>query len=189
MPFVSKIKIAVVGFAISFGIFSQAQANASIFGKDLFSGKNVTIESGKLGQVLIFMSAKCPCSNSHVQIIKKLSQQFSDFSFVVIHSNGDESLAEAQKYFKNADFKFGVIRDVDFKLADKFKAYKTPHSFVLDIAGNVLYKGGVTSSATADAADRIYLQEALNDISNNQPIKLAEGRTLGCAISRGKNVW
>jgi peroxiredoxin len=169
-----------------FGYMSLA--TAAITGKDLMTGKNRVVQPGKKGSVIVFMSARCPCSNSHLQIIKNLSEKFKDFSFAIINSNTDESLDEAQKYFKGAGLQFALIRDEKARLADQFKAYKTPHAFVLSADEKVLYKGGVTDSATGENAVKNYLQDALSDVEAGQVVRMAEGRTLGCVISRGENV-
>lgn len=158
----------------------------ALSGTDLADGKPVAIKAGKHGTVVTFMSARCPCSNAHVAILKKLAEEFKDFSFVVINSNSDETLEEARTYFKAADFGFPVLRDEDGKLADQFKALKTPHAYLLGTDGATLYRGGMTASAHGDASSTQYLREALVDVDAHRPVKTAEGRTLGCMITRGK---
>lgn len=162
----------------------------AITGKDLWSQKTVQVEPAQKGTVVVFMSAKCPCSNSHVQIMKQLAADFKNFAFVVVHSNRDETQDLSQNYFKKLDLPFPVIQDEENRIADQFRALKTPHAFVLNPDGKILYKGGVTSSTNGEAADKQYLRDALNDISAGRDVKVAEGRTLGCIISRGeKHAW
>lgn len=167
---------------------------ATFEGENLLSSQKIQVSrvaENKKGLVLIFMSTKCPCSNSHVSLLKKLAEQHKDFRFVVIHSNPEEPKAEAQTYFKSFAPNIEVIQDEKTKLADLFRAYKTPHSFVFNKTGEVVYRGGVTSSAHAPAADREYLTEVLQDLADGKPARLSEGRTLGCVISREgeKNVF
>jgi peroxiredoxin len=142
----------------------------------------------KKGLVFIFMSAKCPCSDSHVPLIKKLASTYKDFKFVVVHSNSDETKAETQKYFKKANFNFEVLADSKTQVADLFGAYKTPHAFVLSPQGEIVYQGGVTNSSKATSADEFYLDNALTDISKSQKVRVAEGRTLGCVILRESEI-
>lgn len=166
------------------------QGRASVGGLDLMSGKSVDVKSGKKGEVVVFMSAKCPCSNSHVAILKKLAKDYPDFTFVAVHSNVDEDRALTQEYFKKIDLPFAVIQDDGARIADVYKAFKTPHAFVVDASGKTLYQGGVTNSHNGESADRNFLREALADVDAGRAVKTAEGRTLGCAISRGeKFVW
>lgn len=153
----------------------------------LVTGEKVEIslkDVQQKGWVVIFMSAKCPCSNTHIEVIKKSAQQFKDFQFVIVHSNSDESKSEAEIYFKKANFDFPVLQDDKGQWADSFKAFKTPHAFVLDQTGKILYQGGVTNSSNAASASQNFLNEALQNISDKKPVAIASGRTLGCMIIR-----
>lgn len=163
---------------------------ADVTGTDLLTGQKTDVPPGSKGTVIVFLSAKCPCSNSHIDILKNLSKSYPDFAFVGVNANADESEAMAKTYFKNAALPFPVLRDSGFKLADQFKALKTPHVFLLSPDGKIVYKGGVTNSAHGPKADENYLKDALNDVHNGRPVKVANSRTLGCIISRGEShVW
>lgn len=154
-------------------------------GLDLRSNQEISIETGKKGAVIVFLSALCPCSNSHIDELKSLANEYPDFSFVAVHSNADETKDISQDYFKKANLSFPVIQDKEFQIADQFKALKTPHAFVLTTTGSVVYKGGVSNSKDARKADRKFLREALSDLSQGKSVQTPEGRALGCAITRG----
>lgn len=160
-------------------------------GKNLLTDAKVSIDSAtKKGMVVVFLSAKCPCSNSHIVELRNLAEEFKDFSFVGIHSNVDEDANLSKPYFQNAGLPFPVIEDEKAKLADQFQALKTPHSYVFSPTGEVLYQGGVSNSKDCTKADRKFLRDALDDIQAGKAVRMPLGRTLGCAISRGeKNVW
>jgi len=161
-----------------------APTSATISGTALLTGKALEVSPGKIGTVMVFLSSNCPCSNSHVPLLKKVAEDFKDFSFVAVHSNSDEPLEKSKPYFKAAQLPFPVLQDHNAKLADEYRALKTPHVFVLSPAGKVLYRGGVTSSATAAPTDTQFLREALSDITEGKPLRRSEGRTLGCVIAR-----
>lgn len=145
---------------------------------------------GKKALVVIFLSAKCPCSNSHIQELKALAETYKDFSFVAINSNIDESTSFAKSYFVDQALPFPVIRDHKTELADHYRASKTPHAFIVLPSGELAYQGGVSSSHRLEKAEHKYLREALDDLHNNRKVKTPEGRALGCAIARGdNNVW
>jgi len=134
--------------------------------------------------VVVFMSAKCPCSNSHIPELKNLVSRYKNFEFIGVHSNVNEPPDLTKKYFVEADLPFAVIQDNEAQIADQLKAYKTPHAFVLNPEGKILYQGGVTNSVNAQYAEKHFLKDALEDISQDKPVRLANGRTLGCIIMR-----
>lgn len=186
--FVSAL-IVVLGY---FPQVSALQQGLEIQGESLLSQEKLQIKlsTQKKGAVLVFLSARCPCSNSHTAELKQLSQDYPEFQFVAVHSNTEESIEESKKYFSEQKFSFPIIEDHKQVLAEEYKALKTPHAFVVLSSGQLVYKGGVSSSRTFDQADRKYLREALEDLKNNRPVKVAEARTLGCAITRaGENTW
>lgn len=163
----------------------------SISGQNLLTSEKIELQTeGQKGLVVVFVSAICPCSDSHVQELNRLAKDFSDFKFVAIHSNVNEPLEMSQAYFKKAGFSFPVIEDQKAQLADQFQAFKTPHSFVVLPDGSFAYQGGVSNSHDFAKSKRKYLREALADIQAGRAVQTPEGRTLGCVISRGeKNVF
>ena len=158
---------------------------AKLQGPDLFTGQMVELKPGPKGSVVIFLSAKCPCSNSHVEVIKKLAKEFPSAAFVAVHSNSDEGEELSRSYFRGADLGFPVIQDLQNQIADEFRANKTPHAFVVSSDGRTVYRGGVTDSKDAGKSARNFLREALEDLTSGTKIRTAEARTLGCSISRG----
>lgn len=166
---------------------------AVVSGKSLKSGQErvFQIQGSHKATVLVFLSAVCPCSNSHLVVLEALSEKHKDFQFVGIHSNADESLSDSEKYFKAASISFEVLQDSRSKIANQMKAFKTPHVFVISPEGQILYQGGVTNSSNAANATQPFLANALEDLSKGQKVRVSEGRTLGCIIVRegDKNAW
>ncbi len=159
-----------------------------ISGLDLVSGKNVTysLEGSTRATVLVFLSTRCPCSASHQGVLSELAQEFGPKGVRVLglHSNANESVEEAARFFSHAQFSFPVIQDPGAVLADRFEAVQTPHVFVLSPQGEVLFQGGVDNSKSAEKATRPFLREALNEIVEGRPPKEKSVRVLGCQIQR-----
>lgn len=186
----SQILITVTLLSCSIFTFASPKLD-SISGESLLKAEPVTLSAAnKKGLVVVFLSSRCPCSNSHIGELKSLATEYPDFNFVAVHSNVDEGPESSKPYFENAALPFPVIEDKKVELANAYQALKTPHSFVIKPDGSIAYQGGVSSSNQFAAADRKYLREALEDLQNDRSVKTPEGRTLGCVISRGeKNVW
>ena len=134
--------------------------------------------------VLVFLSSSCPCSNSHVQHLKELSQLYTNVKFIGVHSNADETFEEGRKYFSSKDLPFPVVRDVDSEWANRLKASRTPHAYLIDSKGEILYQGGVSSSSQPDKADDLYLKNVLSDFLSDKKIENSQTRVIGCEITR-----
>lgn len=182
--------IKLIAFAVLL-CFDTAHATGPSFepvtGVDILTGKPVTAAPGSKGLVIAFLSAKCPCSMSHIPELNELATQFKDFSFIGVHSNMDENEQLSRAYFAKTKLPFPVIADSNAKLADRFKALKTPHVFVVASDGRILFQGGMSDSKDCANADRHYLKEALGDLHAGKPVREASVRSLGCTISRRKS--
>lgn len=171
-------------FAFSFSAVAATSALKTIPTMPAVGGSAVKLDPKAKGYVVVFVSAKCPCSNSHIAELKELASQFKEFQFFGVHSNIDETKEMTESYFKKADLPFPLVHDHKAALADELKAYKTPHAFVLSPDGEILYQGGVTNSSNAPKATEHFLKAALEDLKDGRKVKIANGRTLGCVISR-----
>lgn len=171
-------------FIILTSLFVNA---APLKGKDLLTERPIEIHPKEKGTVVVFLSAKCPCSASHINEIKRLAAENPAFQFVGVHSNSNEGKELSQNYFKLVALNFPVLQDTGGKLANEFRASKTPHVFLLSPAGKAVYKGGVTDSKNCDTSGRNYLKEALSDLNQGKAVRTSEARTLGCAIARGES--
>lgn len=170
-------------------IFCSAQC----FGQTLptLEGQNVVTNADqkvswqeKKGTVLVFLSSLCPCSNAHISHLKELAQKYTDINFIGIHSNADEDAKESQQYFTQQGLSFPVLRDESSLWANRLKAYRTPHAFLISPQGDIIYQGGVTSSADASKAEKFYLKETLKRWLAGKKIENKQTRVIGCEIAR-----
>ncbi|MBS1960364.1 MAG: redoxin domain-containing protein [Bdellovibrionales bacterium] len=177
-------KVALL--TIFWTFIAHASVSLPVEGQNLLTDKTVKASvENKKGLVVVFLSAVCPCSNSHVAELTKISNEYPDFNFIAIHSNANEEVAVAKNYFTDKKLPFPVIQDSKAKLADEFKALKTPHVYVVRPNGEIAYQGGVTNSADCSKADKNFLRDALDDIKQSHVVRTPSGRTLGCVIKRG----
>lgn len=157
-----------------------------VAGKDLLTGKVVSMEAepSRKGTVVLFLSAKCPCSKSHETGLAELAREFTDFSFVALHSNSDEPLEFAAEHFRAVSLPFPVLRDEKAEIASRFGALKTPHAYVLGPKGECLFDGGVDDSKDPARAKQFFLKNALTEIRAGREPAEKTVRTLGCIIKR-----
>lgn len=158
------------------------QTKAAINGLN-HAGKKVEIEiPHNKATVVVFLSSKCPCSNSHIGTIKDLKNKFSDVQFIGVHSNYNEDKKSAEEYFQQANLGFPIIYDDQTSIAKELGAVKTPHAFILDSKGKIIYNGSVTSSSNAVLAKENFLLIALNEIQAGKTPSEPNRKTLGCYI-------
>lgn len=176
----------------AFFFTSLAQASTSVpavlEGTDSLSGKLAQIElkAAKKGTVVLFLSARCPCSRSHEESLKALWKEYAPrgFQFIGVHSNRDEDAEVTRRHFTGTALPFPIIEDPELKLANAFGALKTPHSYLLKPDGEMAFQGGVDNSADASQASQYFLKEALSAVDSGRDPAVKVARALGCAIKR-----
>lgn len=174
----------VLSFVFLFGNSNTLFASIKASGQNYFSGKveSMEVEDEKLA-VVVFLSATCPCSDSHVEHLNNLSAKYPKIKFYGFHSNQDQNSKLGLEYFQKKKMKFPVWRDEKAKVADKLGALKTPHVFILKNE-EVLYSGPVSDKSNFSKSERHYLEEFLVANAAGTKFEAPTKRPLGCYIAR-----
>ena len=84
-----------------------------------------------------------------------------------------------------------VLIDPLSKVARAYGATVTPHMYVIDANGLLVYKGGIDSIATSDASDIAkatqYVRIALDELQAGKPIAQASTRAYGCTLKYNRS--
>ncbi len=82
-----------------------------------------------------------------------------------------------------------VILDSEGKIGRAYAARTTPHMFVINAKGALVYKGAIDDKPSANHADvpiaRNYVREALNAVSAGKPADPDTTRAYGCSVKYG----
>jgi thiol-disulfide isomerase/thioredoxin len=167
---------------IAWSVAGEVPIPTEISGADLLTHSKINLPLKKA--VVVFLSTECPCSKSHVPLLGRLARDFTDFKFIAVHSNVNEAEANAQTFFSENPLGFSVIQDSQARLANAFGAVKTPHVYVFDEAGSIVYRGGATDCAFAPDAKKQYLKDALEALRLGKKPAVNQTKTLGCYIQR-----
>ena len=79
-----------------------------------------------------------------------------------------------------------ALLDPTSAIARLYEAKTTPHIFVIDPAGKLIYQGAIDDKPTTDQQDlkgaRNYLNETLTDAMAGKPVPVASTRPYGCSV-------
>ncbi len=94
---------------------------------------------------------------------------------------------EAQKFVTGQEAKpTAYLLDPKGLVGKGYGAKTTPHMYIIDGNGRLVYKGGIDDRATADAADiakaRNHVLAALGELKAGKPVSVAETRPYGCSV-------
>ena len=84
-----------------------------------------------------------------------------------------------------------VLLDPQSKIARAYGATVTPHMYIVDVSGVLVYKGGIDSIPSADTADipkaKQYVRMALSEVLAGKQVAEASTRPYGCSLKYGRN--
>lgn len=158
------------------------------------NGKTTTLNDQKRenGLLVIFSCNTCPfvvAWEDRYPVVNELSKN-SKVGFVLVNSNenkrnDDDSVDAMKAHAAKHKYVMPYLIDVDSKLANAFGAQTTPHVFLFDKNGKLVYKGAIDDNyKNASEVKEFYLKDALADLAAGKEIKTEETRNLGCSIKR-----
>ncbi len=79
-----------------------------------------------------------------------------------------------------------LLLDPDGQVGRAYGAKTTPHLFVVDAAGTLVYDGAIDDNPSTDSADipgaRAYVSEALDAVLAGAPVPVAQTKPYGCSV-------
>ena len=79
-----------------------------------------------------------------------------------------------------------TVMDTDGKIGRAYGARVTPHMYLIDPQGKLIYAGAIDSKATANPADiktaTNYVSQAIGEVTAGKPLSQATTRAYGCSI-------
>ena len=161
----------------------------------LFTGTDTNGKSWSLaelkGKVVVLETTnhQCPYVAKHYRAGNMQAQQREATAKGVIWLTVAAS-APGEEGFVNAA-PTAVILDPQSKIARAYGATVTPHMYIIDAAGILVYKGGIDSIPSSDTADipkaTQYVRVALDQVLSGKQVAEASTRPYGCSLKYGRN--
>ena len=146
--------------------------------------------------VLEWANQGCPFDQKHYLSgnMESLQRQWTGKGvvwFSVLSSapgeQGSVSPAEENQYLKKMNAApTAALLDNQGTIGKLYQAKTTPHIFVIDPQGKLIYQGAIDDKPTTDQADiktaHNYLNDALNSAMAGKPVAVASTRPYGCSV-------
>jgi peroxiredoxin len=167
-----------------------------------FSATDSTGQQRSLSQfkgkfvVLEWFNPDCPFVRKHYNSgnMQKLQADATSKGaiWLTIDSSADGMegyLNAAQAEAKRAEWKAkqtAFLLDADGKVGQEYGAKNTPHMFVINPEGKIVYEGAIDSRATPNPADipvsTNYVKVALDQAMAGKPVSTPSTRPYGCSV-------
>ena len=105
---------------------------------------------------------------------------------------GYVTAAEANEIVReNGAAPAAVLLDPQSKIAHAYGATVTPHMYIIDGSGMLVYKGGIDSIPSSNVADipraKQYVRVALGEVMAGKPVTDASTRPYGCSLKYARS--
>ncbi|MCI5058115.1 MAG: thioredoxin family protein [Flavobacteriales bacterium] len=153
---------------------------------------------GDNGLIVIFSANSCPFvvgsksaegwEGRYSGIYEEASKK--DVGMVLINSNhamraSKDSFAEMQARAKTKNYQWPYLFDEGAKVADAFGARTTPHVFLFDKDGILVYRGAIDDNVKSpEKVKNHYLKNAVENLAKGLEISPNSSRNIGCSIKR-----
>lgn len=146
--------------------------------------------------VLEWFNADCPFSRKHYEAgnIQQLQKAYADKGVVWLTiassapgKQGNYGPQETNDIIaKREAAPTAVLLDASGEVGHLYDAKTTPHMFVVDPEGKVIYQGAIDTISSADAtevpqADN-YVKAALDAAMSGQPVAVSSTKSYGCSV-------
>ena len=158
-------------------------------------GKMVSMAdyTGAKGFIVIFTCNTCPYAKLYEQRIIALDKKYKDQGFPVLAiqpNDGDlspgDSFDEMKANAEKKGFTFPYLLDETQEIAKTYGATRTPHVYLLNKEGNklrVVYIGAIDNNhKDADAADKKYVENAVEAVLAGKKVPVTLTKAIGCGI-------
>ncbi len=189
-----KTRLWMLLLASTISTFALADKNPSLdFKLKNIDGKEVRLQADYRNckaTVVTFLGTECPLVKLYVSRLNQFASEFADnnIQFLGISSNRHDSIEELKAFARVHKLEFPVLKDPGNKIADLFKAKRTPEVFVLDDNFTIVYRGAIDDQYTygvqqADARNH-FLKDVLSAIVENNELSFESTEASGCIIGR-----
>jgi peroxiredoxin len=139
--------------------------------------------------VVTFTCNSCPVAQAYQDRLIAIQKEYRDKGVQVVAINSNDrtvtppdSFEEMQKRAKEKQFNFPYTYDETQSVARGYGAKVTPHIFLVNPEGVVIYRGAIDNNQDPKLADKAYLRAALNQALTGQKVATPTTKAFGCTI-------
>lgn len=156
--------------------------NILLFGKNDEDSFNIE----KKYKTYVFFSTTCPICIYYSKTINEFAEKYKSVEFVYVYTGG-YSKKQIKEFNRTYSINISFINDCKQKLLNKLKGTTTPEVFLVE-GDSILYSGLIDDSffdigRRKSANITYYLQDAIEEVLSNQPIKIKKTIPVGCLIN------
>lgn len=141
--------------------------------------------------VLEWFNPECPAIVQHHKAATTFNDLNKDFKdkdvvFMAINSGAKGKQGNGKelntKLAKEYGIEYPILLDESGAIGKAYGAKTTPHCFIIDKDGNLVYNGAIDNGSFGKNGDKNYVRDALNQVTKGETVTTAETKPYGCSV-------
>jgi peroxiredoxin len=173
-------------------ITSQTQVGVAApdFTLKAFDGNEISLSDYK-GKIVVleWFNYECPFSRYHYEksntMIDLANKYRNSYVTWLAINSSDLSTEEKNKEFSETyKLPYPILDDRDGKIGRAYGAKTTPHMFIVNTAGVIVYSGAIDNAPLGNADGEIvnYVDKALEELTTNTKVSISQTQPYGCTV-------
>jgi len=189
------LMVGIMGSGLAAAQAIVGQAAPAFSGKDT-AGKTVSLADFKGKYVVLeWVNPDCPFVQKHYNSGNMPATQkhavAKDVVWLSVNTSGSaendpKAVAVLATWAKTKNAAATAILVDDGKIARSYGARTTPHMYLIDPAGKLVYAGAIDSKASANPADIAgatnYVIQAIDEVVAGKPVSKSITQPYGCSV-------
>lgn len=155
-------------------------------------GHPVTLSKIEGVRVIEWVNPDCPFVQRHYKAgtMKHLASAYRDrgVTWLTINSTNYMDRAADKKFHDSHGLPQPILLDQDGTVGHLYGAATTPHMFVIDSRGTIVYRGAIDDDPRGSKGEAAtnYVAAALDAVLAGKPVSVSETRPYGCSVKYKK---
>jgi len=192
------IKIAAIAvLAMPMMLYaSQKPVKAPDFKLKNYNGKEVKLADYK-GKIVVleWINQECPFVKYHYEkkpTMNELAARYKKKNVVwlAIDSTNHQETEKNKEYAEKNKILHPILDDRSGKVGRAYKATNTPHMFIIDTNGNIVYNGAIDNAPLGKVPEDKelinYVDKALKELTSGKAVSIAKIKPYGCTVKYKK---
>lgn len=157
--------------------FTLEDQSGSIVSLSDFGGKMVVLE---------WMNPDCPFVQRHykAKTMTTLAEKYGDVVWIAINSTHYMTKEDDKTWVEKYNLSYPILDDKPGKVGRVYGAKTTPHMFIIDKSGILVYQGAIDDDPGGSKKGNAlnYVNKALEEIQAGRAVTLSQTKPYGCSV-------
>lgn len=168
----------------------EAAGNALAFELKSFDGKTISLADYK-GKIVVleWFNYECPFVKYHYEqtnTMVELANKYKDKDVVwlAVNSTSHSTVEKNIKFAQKHKLSYPILDDRSGLVGHSYKAKTTPHMFVIDVNGELVYEGAIDNSPMGKNKEGLvnYVDKALAELTAGKAVSNQKTKPYGCSV-------